>query len=125
MVTQIWGDRKIPITVAVGILVLMIGLREWGDSHYMSVAQAQEADKKLSVMLVSHIDEYEKDKKIDAVRQVRKDILRVQDQQADLTLFETVNGESDLTRQRSTAFSNRLKDLEDIKKCLMAGGACE
>jgi len=122
MVSEYLKDKKISALLAVLLVGGTLAGFIWINATFVSEAEAQQDRLTLSkqinangTLIRSHIDDY----KIDLVK---RDIQTVRDQQYDLTVMIDQNGQTALSRKRTTELNNRLMDLNTTKQCLTNGG---
>lgn len=137
MVINYVGDRRVPLALVLITAVLLYGLHEWADLHYMPFATAQASElammKKIDAngaLLKNHISAYESnEKEKDRMYQVnenKKAILVVRDQLFSLQQFEDVNGQNSMTKERREDLDVLLDDLMLIRQCFVNGnGTCK
>jgi hypothetical protein len=120
------GDKKIPIALAIAIVMGAWSLHEWSDAHFVTRVYADSEDAKLAVkieangtLIKEHVSKYE-------INENKKAIALVQDQQFTLLQFENVNGKNTMTIRRTEELRRKLIDLNDIKICMQNGnGNCD
>ena len=128
MVSDFVGDKSVPIALVVGLLVGAMGLHEWADLHFVTNVRAEETETQMMSMIQangemmrSHLEEYDKNERKKARKDVARQIQRVQDQQYDLEQFERINGANEMTDKRQEDLRRSLLVLQDAKTCMASG----
>ena len=109
--------------VALGFLILFgwqayESVTGWHFSNFVSVAQAEDIGQQISKntqAINEHIQIYE-------ITEADKSITSLQDQLFELTQWVSVNGDTDITRQRKEELNRRLVKWQEFKACLVSEG---
>jgi len=90
----------------------------WHFANFVSVAQAENISQQIAdntKVITTHIKVYE-------ITEAEKSITTLQDQIFELTQWVSVNGETDITRQRKEELQRRLVSWQEYKTCLVNEG---
>ena len=91
----------------------------WHFSNFISKVEAADISQQIEAntkVIYAHIQTYE-------ITEADKSITTLQDQIFELTQWVSVNGETDITRQRKEELARRLLKWQEYKACLVNEGA--